>query len=171
MKVKKFQIYWAQYFIDTHHKRLHVIFTGSCEWMITCKHLCLGSTNFPKTFRPLQKHRCQKSDIQEVHSVKFRHSLGFVAHMIWKCLRYVCHLTQSCKWLSSLGTLEMQSPHEFWRLYTLKSKTLIVEKTKHDILSVSKSVAWYQKNMHIKACLVMGYTGWFRRNLHYFGKW
>ena len=35
---------------------------------------------------------------------------------------------------------------------------LLWKKIKHDILSVSKSVAWYQKYMHIKACLVTGYT-------------
>jgi len=33
-----------------------------------------------------------------------------------------------------------------------------MEKIKHDILSVSKSVAWYQKYVHIKTCLVQWYT-------------
>jgi len=39
-----------------------------------------------------------------------------------------------------MATLEMQSSHVFWRLYTLKSENFITE---HDILSVSKSVAFY----------------------------
>ena len=121
--------------------------------------LWLRSTNFPKSFRPFQKPRCQKSDIKEVHNLKFRHCLGVEAHMTWKYLQYVCHLTQSCKWLSSLGTLEIQSPHAFWRLYTLKPKTVIMEKKiERNILSVSKSVAWHQKYVHNKACLEMGYT-------------
>ena len=42
--------------------------------------LRLGSTNFPKTFRPFQKPRCQKSDIREVHIMKFRHCLDIVGH-------------------------------------------------------------------------------------------
>ena len=54
----------------------------------------------------------------------------------------VCHLTQSGRWLSSLVTLEMQSSHALWRLCTLKSKTVITERIKHDVLNVSKSVAW-----------------------------
>jgi len=33
-----------------------------------------------------------------------------------------------------------------------------MEKIQHDILSVSKSVACYQKYVHIKNCLVKGYT-------------
>ena len=39
----------------------------------------------------------------------------------------------------------------------MKSKTVIREKIKHDVLSVSKSVARYQNYMHIKACLTTGY--------------
>jgi len=56
-----------------------------------------------------------------------------------------------------MGTLEMQSPRVFWRLYTLQSKTLITETSKHDILSVSKSAALYQRYVYIKACLEMGH--------------
>ena len=37
-------------------------------------------------------------------------------------------------------------------------RQLLWKKIKHDILSVSKSVAWYQIYMHIKACLVTGYS-------------
>ena len=44
-----------------------------------------------------------------------------------------------------------------WRLYTFKSKTITRESIKYDILSVSKSVAWYQKYVHIKACLATGF--------------
>jgi len=136
---------------------MHVVYTGSCEWMNYMYTLWLGSTNFPKSFRPFQKPKCQKSDIKEVHNLQFRHCLGVVAHMIWKYLQYVCNLTQRRKWLSLLQSLEMQNPYAFWRLYTLKSKN-VMKKIKHDILNVSKSVAWYQKNVHIKACVVMGYT-------------
>ena len=110
--------------------------------------LRLRSTNFPKTLRPFQKPRWQKSDIKEVHNLKFRHCLDVVGHTTWKYLQYVCHLTQSCKWLSLLGKLEIQSPYAFWKLHTL----LLWKKIKHDIITVSKSVAWYQKYMHIKVC-------------------
>jgi len=44
--------------------------------------LWLVSTNLTKNFRPFQKARCQKSDIKEVHNLKFRHDLSVVAHMI-----------------------------------------------------------------------------------------
>ena len=40
----------------------------------------VGSTDFPKTLRPFQKPRCQKGDIKKVHSLKFRHFIGVVAH-------------------------------------------------------------------------------------------
>ena len=56
--------------------------------------------------------------------------------------------------MSSMVTLEMQISPVFWRLYTLKCKNFIME---HDILSVSKSVALYQKYVHIKNGLAMGY--------------
>jgi len=121
-------IFWAQQLINTRHKRLHVDFTDSCERMNYTYTLWLGSINFPKAFSPFQKPRCQKSYIKGVNILKFRHWMGVVAHMIWKYLQYVCNFTHSCKWLSSLQTLEMQSPHVFWRLYKLKSQTLIIEK-------------------------------------------
>ncbi len=41
-----------------------------------------------------------------------------------------------------------------WKLYILK--TIIRESIKCDILIVSISVAWYQKYVHIKACLATG---------------
>ena len=56
--------------------------------------------------------------------------------------------------MSSMTTLEMQSSHVFWRLCRLKFKNFIME---HDILGVSKSVALYQKYVHIKNSLAMGY--------------
>ena len=95
------------------------------------------SKNLEAISKTLDSEECHK----EVQNLKYKHSLGVVAHMIWKYLEYVCHLTQSCKWLSSLGTLEMQSSHVFWRLYTLKSNSDIMERIKRDVLSVSKSVA------------------------------
>ncbi len=60
------------------------------------------------------------------------------------------------KWISLLGTIEMQSSHVFWRMYTLKSKTVIIKSIKHYILSVSKSVA-YQNYVHITDWLSTGY--------------
>ena len=57
----------------------------------------LSSTNFPKTLRPFEKPKIQKSDIKEVQTLKYGHSPGVVAHMIRKYLKYVCHLTQSSK--------------------------------------------------------------------------
>jgi len=47
-----------------------------------------------------------------------------------------------------LGKLEIQSPYAFWKLHTL----LLWKKIKHDITTVSKSVALYQKYTHIKIC-------------------
>jgi len=40
----------------------------------------------------------------------------------------------------------------------IENLTAIMEKFKHDILSVSKSVAWYPIYVHIKICLEMGHT-------------
>jgi len=51
----------------------------------------------------------------------------------------------------------MQSSHVFWRMYKLKSKTAIIKIIKHDILSESKSVAWYQNYVHVKSCIATGY--------------
>ena len=53
--------------------------------------------------------------------------------------------------------IEMQSLHVFWRKYTLKFKSFIMETIKHDIVHVSKSVPWCQKYVHIKACLANEY--------------
>jgi hypothetical protein len=44
--------------------------------------LWLGNTNFPETLRPFKKPWIQKSDIKEIQNLKYRHSLGVVAHMI-----------------------------------------------------------------------------------------
>ena len=58
---------------------------------------------------------------------------------------------------SSLVTLDMQSPHVFWRLYTLKSNT-VMKRNKHAILRVSISVVWFQTcAAHIKSCLARIY--------------
>ena len=97
-----------------------------------------------------------------------------VAHMIWKYTEYVCHLTQSCKGHSLLGTFQWRSLYMFWRMYTLKSKTIIRERIKCNIVSVSKSVTWYKKYVHIKTCLATGclYTepgG--RTGMHYTCTW
>ena len=100
---ESFRIFWAQQLISTHHKRLHVVFTGSSKWMNYMYTLWLTSTDFLKTLRPSQKLRCQKCDIKGIHNLKFRHWLGVAAHKISKYLEYVCHLTQSSKWLSLLG--------------------------------------------------------------------
>jgi len=37
---------------------------------------------FSKTLRPFEKTWIQKSDIKEVQTLKYGHSLGVVAHMI-----------------------------------------------------------------------------------------
>ena len=82
MKVKGFIYFRAQQLINAQHKTLHGVFTSSCEWINYMYTLWLGSTNFAKSFRPFQKPRCQKSDIKEVHYLKFRHGLRVAAHMI-----------------------------------------------------------------------------------------
>ena len=38
----------------------------------------------PKTFRTFRNPRCWKSDIKDIHNLKFRHYLGILTHMIWK---------------------------------------------------------------------------------------
>ena len=125
---------------------------------ITCTHYGWGPQIFQHPSGHLKKTRCQKIDIKEVHNLKFRHCLGVVAHMIWKYLQYICHFTHSCKWLSSLGTLEMgESIPSFGDCTQWNPQMLLWKKIKHDILSVSKSVAWHQMYMHMKACLAAEY--------------
>jgi hypothetical protein len=108
--------------------------------------LWLGSSNFPKSFRPFQKPRSQKSNIKEVHKLKFRHCLCVVAHDLK--IPSVCVSPHPELQVTFIAWLEIQSPYAFWKLHTL----LLWKKIKHDILSVSKSVVWYQKYMHIKVC-------------------
>jgi len=62
----KFTIFWAQQLINTHHKTLQIVSTGSVEWMNYMYTLWLGATKFPKTLRPFQKPKCWKSDTKEV---------------------------------------------------------------------------------------------------------
>jgi hypothetical protein len=50
------------------------------------------------------------------------------------------------------------SPHAFWMLHTLKCRLLLWKWLNMIILNLSKSVAWYQKYMHTKACVAMGNT-------------
>jgi len=119
--------------------------------------LWMGSTNFTKTLRQFQKPRRQKCDIKGVHNLTCRHCLGLEVHMISKYFEYVCHLTQNCKWLSLQWTLDMTcTVHMPFGGCTHWYSDCIIETIKHDILNVSKSVAWYQKYMHIKACIAMG---------------
>jgi len=107
---------------------MHVVLTGSSEWMNYIYTLGLGSTKiFQKPYGQLRKTMDEKRNIKEVHNLNYRHCLAVVAHIISKYRDYVCHLMQSYKQLSSLGTLEMVIPPLFWRLYTLESKTVIME--------------------------------------------
>ena len=145
---KNFCHFWANF----PKRHAYAVFMGSSERMNYMHTLWLGPQIFLKPLKPFQKPRCSKSDINEVH-LKFRHCMGVVAHNLK--IPWVCLSLHSCKWLSLLGTLEMQSQHVFWRMYTLKSKTVIMETNVWH--SVSKSVAWYQSYVHIKACLATGY--------------
>jgi len=123
--------------------------------------LGLGSTNFPKTLRPIQKHRGQKRDIWEVHNLK-------------QSLPYCCSTHNSKTPRVCL------SPHPDLQVTLITGKiwnadsTCVLEAVyieiqdcyygnKHDILSASKSVAWYWKYMYIKACLPKGYVHRARR--------
>jgi hypothetical protein len=124
---------------------MHVVFKGSSEWM-------RGPTNFPKTLMPYEKPRCQNRDIKGVHNLKVRHFLGVVVHMASKNLGYICHLTQSCKWLSLLGTLQRHSPDVYWRLYKLKSRTIIMETN-----TIKCARICCISNVHITACLARRY--------------
>jgi hypothetical protein len=57
---------------------MHVVFTGSFEWMNYMYTLWLGYTNFLNTLRPFLKPWIQKSDIKEGQNLKYRHSLGVI---------------------------------------------------------------------------------------------
>ena len=114
----------------------------------------LGSTNIPKTIQAISKTKV----LDEWHkwsSPKIWALSGCCSTQNLK-IPWVCHFTHSCKWLSSMGIPGIQSSHVYWRMYTLKCKTVIMETIKHDILIVSKSVA-YENFVHIKGCLATGY--------------
>jgi hypothetical protein len=123
---------------------------------ITCTHYGWDPQLFQRTSGHLKNLHVRR--VTKEVNLKFRHCLGVAAHTIWKYLEYVCHLAQSCNWLSLMETLEMYSAHAFWRLYTLKSKNVIMESIKHNILSVSNAVAWCQEYVYITACLARKYT-------------
>ena len=121
--------------------------------------LRLGSAIFPKSFRPFQKPRSQKSNIKEVHSLKFRHCLCVVAHDL--------RIPSVC--LSPYPELQVTFiAGDTWNsesICILEATHIVImeKKIKHDIITVSKSLASYQKYMHIKVCaywslLVTGYT-------------
>ena len=118
--------------------------------------LWLGFTNFPKTLKPFKKPRCQKSEIQEVNNLNFTHCLGVLAEKTWKHLDYGCHLTHSCMWLALMGTLERHSLYVLEAVH-IEMLTVIMEKIKYEVLSVSKPVARCQTYVHIKTYLAKRY--------------
>jgi len=74
--------FWAHQLINTHHKCLHVVFTGSFIWMNYMYNLWLGVHKFSRKLEALQKAWIQKSGINEIQNLKYKYSLGDVAHMI-----------------------------------------------------------------------------------------
>jgi len=67
-----------------------------------------------------------------------------------------------------MWTLERHSLYVLEAVH-IEIQTVIMEK-KHEILSVSKSFAWYQMYVHIKACLSRIYVGNSKINLQLVGK-
>jgi hypothetical protein len=78
--------------------------------------------------------------------------LHVVAHNIWKHLEYACHL----KICIDRDILNVE-PTGFLETVHFEIQDWFMEKIKHEVLNVSKSVAWYKKYVHIKACLKSGY--------------
>jgi len=93
--------------------------------------LWLRSTNFQKHLKPFQKQMCLNCDIKEVHNLNCTHFLSVPVHNIWKYLNSGHHIA---------------------------IQTVMMETNKHDILSESKYVVWYQKNVQFKASLGNIYT-------------
>jgi hypothetical protein len=117
--------------------------------------LWLRTTHFPETFKSPQKPRCQKTDLEEVHNVNFRHCLCCSAldmKISGACLppHPQLHVT------GIDGDIWKAHLYIFWRLYKLKSRLSLL-KNRHDTLSVSKSAIWYEKYVHIIACLARSY--------------
>jgi len=123
--------------------------------------LCLGFRNFPKTWKPFQKPTCQKSEIQEVHNLNFRHCLVFSAQKFENIgSMAVTSPTGECDWnqLEHLkGTVCM-----FFGVCTHRNTDCYYGKNEHDTLNVSKPVVRYLKYVHVKACLAGRYilTAW-----------
>jgi hypothetical protein len=74
----------------------------------------------------------------KVQNLKFRHCQSVVAHIIGKHLEYSATSPRGAKDFLQWGHLKC-SPRVFWRLYTLKYKSVIMET--NNIQNVLKSVA------------------------------
>jgi len=119
--------------------------------------LSLGSTNFPKSFRPFQKPRCQKSYTEEVHKLKCRHCLGVEAQTTWKYLQYVCHFP----YIYNNMPTNKESPHTpqctIWlHIYRKQSKTGsytwafldIEEASDSTSCDITKDAKWHGPQRH-----------------------
>ena len=82
----------------SHHKKLHVVFIGSSEWMNYTYTLWWRSANFPKSLRPFKKPTCQQSDIKKLHNLKFRQCVGVVAHNLKVPSVCLSPHTELCSW-------------------------------------------------------------------------
>jgi hypothetical protein len=94
-----------------------------------------------------------KHQLSHVCHLKFTHCPCVAEHMIGKYLQHVCSLTQSCMWLALHCTV-----YTYFGGCTHWNPVLLKETIQNEILCVSKSVVWYEKCVHIKACLVRSYT-------------
>jgi hypothetical protein len=119
--------------------------------------LWLESTNIPKTLRPFQKHRCQKSDKLEVRNQKFKHCLGVLAHTICKYIGYVSPNPEMGVTFISGDNWNAESTCILEAVH-IDIQTAIIERLKHEFLLVSKSVARHQKHVHITACPARRYV-------------
>jgi hypothetical protein len=156
-KVKGFEYFEAQQLINTHHKRLHLVFTPSERMNYTCT-LWLGSKKFSKTFRQFKKPRCKKSGVKVDDNLIFSHCWGLQQEwfdnnhsMSVTSHRAACGLYQS--------TLLKCCPHEFCWLYTLKPTLLLWKQTWS---SKRDKICCVLSKVHTKACLAPTYiaTAW-----------
>ena len=116
-------------------------------------HYSWGRQNFQKPWSHFKKTRCQKSEIQEVFNLKFRHCLGCPSARDLKISEV--RLSPHRKLLVTAIDWHTWTAHSICVLEAVRNEiqTVVMETTKRKVLSVSKSVVRYQKYVHMKACL------------------
>jgi hypothetical protein len=100
--------------------------------------LRLRSTNFPKTLRPFQKPRWQKSDINEVHNLKFRQCVGVVTHTLSMSVTLPRAVSDFLHWIHLKGSLHVfEVVHmEIQDCYNGNKHDIVCQNPLHDIKSM-----------------------------------